>query len=149
MFKLSTVERLHGWKKFRSKIDQLTLEEALDQTQNFWRSCPFIPFYLDVNDLDSWPNPWQLIEENYYCDLAKVLGIVYTLHLSAHGKNLEPEIRLYYDSKNKHTYHIAYFCRGKYVLNLIEGEVVNKEHINQNLKLKHCFTAADLKLEQY
>jgi hypothetical protein len=40
-------------------------------------------------------------------------------------------------------------CGGKYVLNLIEGEILNKEHINQEFKLKHRYTAADLKLEQY
>ena len=82
-------------------------------------------------------------------DLAKALGIVYTLHLSEHGPTLEPEIRVYYDPDSGYTYHVAYLCRGKYVINLIEAEVVNKEQINQRLKLKHCYTASDLKLEQY
>ncbi len=148
MFKLSTVDRLNGWKKFRSSIGTLETYDALLQTQNFWQSCPFVPFYLDASDISSWPDPWTLIQENYYCDLAKCLGIVYTLHLSNHN-NLAPELRVYFDIKNKHTYHIAYFCQGKYVLNLIEGAIVNKEHIYQELKLKHCYTAADLKLEQY
>jgi hypothetical protein len=89
------------------------------------------------------------LEENYYCDLAKVLGIIYTLHLCDHGKNLKPELRIYLNTKTRHTYHIAYLCDGKYVLNLIEGEIVNKEHINQELRLKYRYTAADLKLEQY
>ncbi len=88
-------------------------------------------------------------EENYYCDLAKVLGIVYTMHLTSHSSELEPEIRIYYDPETRYTYHIAYLCGGKYVLNLIEDEIVNKEHINQRFKLKHCYTAVDLKLEQY
>lgn len=149
MFKLRPSERISRWKEFRKEINSVHLDTAIAKSLEFWEKCPFLPFYLDTENPADWPDPWTLIYENYYCELAKVLGIVYTLHLSTHGKYLDPEIRLYYDNKNKHTYHIAYLCQGKYVLNLIEGEVVNKEHINQNLKLKRCYTAADLKLEQY
>lgn len=147
MFKLSTSGRLSHWKNFRIQLNALPLEKALVQTQRLWQQCPFTPFYLDPSNPENWPNPWDLIAENYYCDLAKALGIVYTLHLSDHGSNLVPEIRVYYDTKSKYQYHIAYFADGKYVLNLIEDEVVNKEHINQQLKLKYCYTAIDLKLE--
>lgn len=149
MFKLNTNERLSRWKEFREEISSLSIDSAIQKVLDFWERCPFIPFYLEADSPDKWPDPWELIHENYYCDLAKVLGIVYTLHLSAHKNTIVPEIRVYYDNKKRHTYHIAYLCQGKYVLNLIEGEVVNKEHINQNLKLKHCYTAVDLKLEQY
>lgn len=149
MFKLSTSGRLGHWKTFRSQINNLTLPEALTATNTLWQSCPFIPFYLDVEQPMTWPNPWELIAENYYCDLAKVLGIVYTLHLSDHGVNLDPEIRVYYDSTRRYYYHIAYLAQGKYVLNLIEDEVVNKQQIDQQLKLKYCYTAVDLQLEKY
>ena len=149
MFKLPTSGRLTHWKNFRSQLNLLSFEKALIATEQFWQLCPFTPFYLDVEKPDTWPNPWELLTENYYCDLAKVLGIVYTLHLTDHKNNLDPEIHVYYNSQTKHDYHIAYFCHGKYVLNLVEGEIVNKEHINQQLKLKHRYTAMDLKLEQY
>jgi len=149
MFKLSTSDRLHRWKAFRYSLADLSIDQAIKQTSDFWDRCPFSPFYLEVDSAKTWPNPWQLIEDNHYCDLAKCLGIVYTLYLSKHAEDLDPEIRVYLHTKTRHTYHIAYFCQGKYVLNLIEGEIVNKEHISQDLKLKHRYTAADLKLEQY
>lgn len=149
IFKLSTSERLTRWKSFRKELDTLLIDDALKKTLRLWNNCPFVPHYLLPEDQINWPDPWTLIQENYYCDLAKVLGIIYTLHLTCHGPTLDPEIRVYYDPKTRYTYHIAYFCQGKYVLNLIEDEIVNKEHINQRFKLKHCYTAADLKLEQY
>jgi len=149
MFKLLPNNRLSEWKSFRNQLNQVTLPIAVRKTQEFWQSCPFTPFYLDPNNPNEWPDPWQLIIENYYCDLAKTLGIVYTLHLTDYKDQIFPELRTYFDPNTRHYYHIAYLCHGKYVLNLIEGEVVNKEHINQQLKLKRCYTATDLKLEQY
>lgn len=149
MFKLSASERISHWKSFRQSISEMDIATACYQTLNFWKSCPFAPYYLSDQEPQSWPNPWDLLIDNCYCDLAKCLGIIYTLHLSNHSVGLNPELRVYYNSKSRHRYHIAYFCQGKYVLNLIEDEVVNKEHINQDLKLKYCYTAADLKLEQY
>ena len=149
MFKLSPRDRLDRWKSFRHNLNKIPIDQAIDKTNQLWASCPFTPFYLDSVSLTDWPSPWTLLVENYYCDLAKVLGIVYTLHLTDHGKNIYPEIRTYNHVENRHNYHIAYLCHGKYVLNLIEGQVVNKEHINQELKLICCYTAADLKLEQY
>ena len=149
MFKLSTSDRLNRWKTFRYSLSDLSIDLAIKQTLDFWNRCPFCPFYLEIDRPDTWPNPWQLIEDNHYCDLAKCLGIVYTLYLSKHANDLDPEIRVYFQPKTRHTYHIAYLCQGKYVLNLIEGEIVNKQHINQELKLKYRYTAADLKLEQY
>jgi hypothetical protein len=149
MFKLKTSDRLRHWKSLRKTLDSLPLDLAVRKAQEFWSTCTFCPFYLDPENVLTWPDPWQLIEENTYCDLAKTLGIVYTLYLTSHKKELCPEIRIYFDPRTNYCYHIAYLCHGKYVLNLIEGEVVNKEHINQQLKLKRCYTATDLKLEQY
>ena len=149
MFKLSTGDRLSRWKAFRLSLNDFSLGKAVELTNELWSACPFTPFYLDPTDCANWPDPWTLLDENYYCDLAKVLGIIYTLHLCDHGKNLCPELRIYSNMNTRHTYHIAYLCDGKYVLNLFEAEVVNKEHINQELKLKYRYTAADLKLEQY
>jgi len=149
MFNSQSNMRLDHWKKFRQDLGLLSLDQAVHQVNNFWQTCPFIPFFLEYDKVESWPDPWQLITENYYCDLAKSLGIVYTLHLTAHKDQLFPELRVYFDPNTRYYYHIAYLCRGKYVLNLIEEEVVNKEHINQQLKLKHRYTAIDLRLEQY
>jgi hypothetical protein len=149
MFKTNSSQRLALWRQFRSTIGNLSLDIAISQTNNFWANCPFTPFYLDPNEPKNWPNPWELIEENYYCDLAKSLGIIYTLHLSSHSSVIEPELRIYLNKINRHQYHIAYLCRGKYVLNLINDQVVNKEHINQDLNLIRCYTAEDLQLEKY
>jgi hypothetical protein len=149
MFKLSVSDRLTYWKKLRQQLDSYDLDSAVRVVNDIWSQCPFIPYYLDADQPQLWPDPWQLVTENYYCDIAKSLGILYTLHLTKHKDQLTPELRVYFNPATRYYYHIAYLCDGKYVLNLIEGMVVNKEHINQELQLRYRYTAADLKLEQY
>ena len=147
MWKLKADERLTRWRAFRKTLDSLTLEDSISQTQEFWQSCPFDPYYLDPDRPESWPNPWQLIEENWYCDLAKALGMLYTIYFTQHRP--EVEIRVYYDPATKYTYNLVWIDQGKYVINLIEGEIVNKQHINKSLKLKRIYSSADLKLDEY
>ena len=66
MFRLPTASRLEVWKKFRYSLDTLSVEDALQATVNFWERCPFTPHYLDTDNVNSWPDPWTLIDENYY-----------------------------------------------------------------------------------
>ena len=67
MFQLKAEDRLKSWRDFRYQLDQLSLENALAQTAEFWASAPFVPYNLDIKDSDSWPDPWTLVEENVYC----------------------------------------------------------------------------------
>lgn len=149
MFKLHTKERLSLWKSFRHDIGLLPINEAIFKTVQFWQRCPFAPYYLNHDNNSTWPDPWQLIEENCYCDLAKCLGIVYTLYFSAHGAHLDPEILVYKHSKTQQLYNLVSLQQGKYILNLIEGEIVNKQHIKNDLTLKYRYLASDLKLQEY
>lgn len=149
MFRLNLNDRLDRWKSFRHSLNSFSIPRAIDLTNQLWAACPFTPHYLDPQDPDRWPDPWTLLAENYYCDLAKVLGIIYTLHLCDHGNALNPEIRIYTHTSTGYTFNIAYLCGGKYVLNLSEGEIVNKEHISQDYILNQRYTATDLRLEQY
>lgn len=134
MFKLAATERLTRWREFRKSLDNLPLDAACQAVSDFWQSCPFSPYYLDWDKPAEWPNPWTLIEENYYCDIAKALGILYTIKFTKH--NPDVELRVYYDPETKYSYNLVWVDGGKYVINLVSDEVVNKEHVTKNLKLK-------------
>jgi hypothetical protein len=146
MFQLRPEDRLRSWREFRSSIDLLPVEEALLQTAELWSTAPFIPYNLDADHPETWPDPWTLILENSYCDVAKCLGIVYTMSLTAH--KLAVEFRQYEDSK-RYQYNLAWFEQGKYILNMTDREVLNKTQFDKTLKLKQKFTAVDLKLDTY
>ena len=124
MWNLLPSERLRCWQEFRKAIGQKTLADALQDTQHLWCYAPYVAHYLTTEHVEAWPGPWELIYENYYCDLAKALGIVYTLSLSDH--KLDLEIRVYSNPSNKDQYNLVFVNQGKYVLNLVHDEVVNK-----------------------
>jgi len=149
MFQQKPEDRLRSWRDFRSTLDILPLESALARVAEYWARAPFAPYHLDPESVDTWPNPWELVDENVYCDIAKCLGIVYTMLLTKHRMDLDIEVRVYENPKNLHEYNLAWFNQGKYILNMIDGAIVNIKQVEEMLRLKKTITAVELKLEQY
>ena len=148
IWKLDPEVRLHRWKLFRESLNNLTFENALEQTVELWKSSPFSPYYLDHSNPTNWPNPWTLIAENYYCDLAKALGILYTIKFTNH--NPDCEIKIYHSKTNGQLYNLVWIDKGKYVLNMVDNEILNKTHVDQaGLVLKFEYNKIDLKLDSF
>jgi hypothetical protein len=147
MWKLEASERIAHWRAFRLTLSGKSLEQSIQATAEFWQSCPHKPYYLDPSEPETWPNAWDLITENYYCDIAKALAMLYTIAYSMHGQDLPMKICVYNDPDSGYDYNLAIFDEGKYIINLLDGQVVNINHINDRFKLKHCFDSAILKLK--
>ena len=139
-------ERLRFWHDFRKKISEQEIEQALKETTHLWSYAPYVAHYLTTDHIEEWPGPWELVYENYYCDLAKALGIVYTLYLSSHKPDIE--IRVYNEPSTKEQYNLVFVDKGKYVLNLVHDEVVNKAQVSKSLKLIKTLTVQDLGLDK-
>ena len=109
MWNHTPTERLHEWKEFRNKISLASVDEAVQETSHLWSYAPYVAHYLDSIELSEWPDPWMLIHENYYCDLAKSLGMLYTLYLSHHyGKEItDLELRVYKNPINQEVYNLS------------------------------------------
>ena len=146
MWKINPTERLSQWRNFRKSLDVVPIDAATALVAEFWRTCPYNAYYLDPDRPDTWPDPWKLVEENYWCDLAESLGMLYTITLTKH--NPQAEIRVYNDPITRLQYNLVWIEQGKYVLNMSDGEVVNKTHVSQ-LKLRRCYGAEELKLNNY
>jgi hypothetical protein len=106
MWKLNSAERLARWRNFRKSLDALSLDTAVAQVADFWTSCPYTAYYLDPDHPNTWPDPWSLVEENYWCDIAKSLGMLYTIKLTAHDP--EVEIRVYNDPETRLQYNLVW-----------------------------------------
>ena len=78
----STYEvRLQDWFQLRQSVNNLSTQEKCIAIDNWWQHAPLVNHYLHPHDIDNWPNPWELLSENTYCEVARALGICYTLLL--------------------------------------------------------------------
>jgi len=142
-------DRLAEWKDFRHELDRLPLESAVIELNNMWSTAPFVNYNLDPSDPNTWPDPWTLLAENYWCDVAKALGILYTIYFT-HHRNTPMELRVYYDYKDKQRYTVAWLDDGKYILNYWPYEIVNTKQVEEKqLHLLYQYSNTDLALEKY
>ena len=104
MFEKKYEERLIIWRNFRAGLEIATdpIQEAID----FYSQAPKCVFAADPYNLDTWPGPWELLEENNYCSFVKILAICYTLQLTDVLSQASYEIHITRDNENAETYYL-------------------------------------------
>jgi len=111
--------RLRDWKSLRDRVLELDPAAQMLAVNDWWWQAPMINRDIDWWRQESWPDPWQLLQQSGYSDLARALGIVYTLLL------LDPihpqRIRLVADRDN----NLVLVDDGKYILNWCPGQILN------------------------
>lgn len=73
--------RLAAWVDLRRRCTDLPLALCLSEIESWWQVSPWRPYYLHWDDRSNWPDPWQLLADNTFCDVARALGMLYTVHL--------------------------------------------------------------------
>ena len=72
------------WKALREQAAKMPIEDALTLVHEWWNKAPIVNYTVHFNDPENWPLPWDLLAQDGYCDVAKCLGICYTLLLTKH-----------------------------------------------------------------
>jgi hypothetical protein len=86
----------------------------------WWFDAPWRPYYLHWDDQPAWPDPWQLLSDDVYCDLARGLGIVYTISMLDRADMAPTTLILTDDGSN-----LVQVAKEKYILNWQAEQVVN------------------------
>jgi hypothetical protein len=73
--------RLRTWNDLKTNLAEKDIETICIEVDAFWQQCPLRNHYLHPDDIETWPDPWQLLSDNDYCYYARALGMVYTLFL--------------------------------------------------------------------
>ena len=81
MWPTTFAERLDSWNLLRSQCQNIPIESALTTVNQWWFNAPWRAYHLHWDDQQDWPDPWELLSDNIYCDLARGLGILYTITL--------------------------------------------------------------------
>jgi len=133
MWPTSFPERLAGWKNLRMTCQDLDARTALEQINAWWFGTPWQPYYLHWDDVETWPDPWALLSDDVYCDLARSLGIMYTISMLERQDLADAELIM---SQNGH--NLVSVSQSKYILNWSPDTVVNTSsdiQIHRSLKL--------------
>jgi hypothetical protein len=120
MWPITFAIRLESWNDLRKRCQTLPIEQALDAINSWWFAVPWRPYYLHWDDQANWPDPWQLLSDNHYCDLARGLGILYTITLLDRADLNDATLVLTESGDN-----LVLVAKSKYILNWDRGTIVN------------------------
>ena len=81
IFQLNYETRLKNWYKLREDLVNKDTKTKCIEIDNWWQKAPLINHHLHPHDIGNWPDPWELLSENTYCEVARALGMCYTLLL--------------------------------------------------------------------
>ena len=121
VFLLDYYTRLREWFKLKENLQGQDLSTICIEVDRFWQRVPISTYYLHPDDIEDWPNPWELINDNNYCYYARALGMVYTLLLLG-IKDIDFVEAL---DDNKEHVVLVLVDSAKYVLNYWPESVVN------------------------
>lgn len=124
--------RLDAWANLRQQLQALPAQQALTQINSWWFQTPWRAYHLHWDDQTDWPDPWELLSDNIYCDVARGLGILYTISLLNHADLTDAELVLTNEGHN-----LVLVCQRKYILNWDTDTIVNT---NRKLEIKRCLT---------
>ena len=109
--------RLASWTQLRATAQNLPKPQCLATINEWWFDSPWRPYYLHWDDRAQWPDPWQLLEENTFCSLARALGIMYTICLMD-----RPDIQ---DAELLDRDNLVLVDQKKYILNWSRDQLLN------------------------
>lgn len=119
MWKTSYEERLAEWSELRHSAEFLPLEHQVLLVNNWWFRAPIVNRVVTWDNPAMWPTPWELLTNYGYCELARALGIVYTLMILENPAFTDLSI---ITTGND---NLVLVDRGKYILNWAPDEVLN------------------------
>ena len=139
VFQLNYDSRLKSWYELRKSIEKADVATKCVEIDKWWQHAPLVTHYLHPKDKQEWPGPWDLLVDNQYCNIARGLGMIYTLLLSG-IEDIDFCIAL---DDNSEEVAIVTVDRAKYVLNYWPDSVLN---INlQDFKVVQTIDIKDIK----
>ena len=106
MFDKSEVDRLRAWREFR---DQLELSKnPVQDAIGLYNTAPIVSISVDPYSTETWPDPWELLNENTYCDFGIILGIAYTLQLTDRFSHTDQKITINTNKEVAETKYLLY-----------------------------------------
>ena len=132
MFEKNNDQRLQEWSEFRNTLEASS--NPIQDTLDFYSQAPTVSIHTDPWDETTWPTPWELVQENQYCDFCIVLGCCYSLQLTERFSGTDFEIHIIIDSKNSATHYLLHV--GDKVIGHSNGETFHAKNLPSYYQIK-------------
>lgn len=116
--------RLTDWNRLRQGIQSIDSESLLI-INDWWFRAPMITHNLHWADVHEWPDPWDLLADDKWCDLARGLGMLYTILM------IDDTVRKNVQLIGTQDYNLVLVDSGKYILNWSPQVILNIHSIHQ------------------
>ena len=141
MWPVKFEQRLIAWNQLRTSSKNLPIDQALANINSWWNDTPWRAYHLHWDDRATWPDPWELLSDNIYCDIARGLGILYTIAMIDRD-DLEDVIFASTDQGN-----LVLVDSGKYILNW--GLELRLNTNLEQIKITNFVTKNEIKKQLY
>jgi hypothetical protein len=128
MWPKNFADRLESWNNLRLQAATADTSTALAMINSWWFDTPWKAYHLHWDDQETWPDPWQLLDDNIYCSLARGLGILYTITILDRS-DLQGYMLIESGGDN-----LVLSGNEKYILNWDRDQIVNINPGEQNLQ---------------
>lgn len=98
--------KLSQWQWLRNRLE--TSINPYQEVINYYNAQKKCKLSTDPWNKAIWPNPWELLDFNLYCDFTLTLGTCYTLQLTDRFKDCKFEIHISIDKVNEELLYPLY-----------------------------------------
>jgi hypothetical protein len=131
--------RLQSWADLRTRLWQDSISTALQSLNSWWFEIAWCPYLLHWDDQSSWPDPWELLEQQALCDVARGLGIMYTIAML--DRKYLGDFVLFEETEH----NLVLVRSEKYILNYSSNDILNTSLEIGKTKKRRSQTLADIK----
>lgn len=133
-------DRLAIWRQLRDSL--ATSNNPIQDVIDYWNDIPQGQRNADPFDDQTWPDPWEMIEENSYCEFTKILAMAYTLKLSKLYDDWQPVIKIGLDRTQSRMYYMLYL--GDQVIGFDEEKSVHISELPKNIHIEKIHVMREL-----
>jgi len=101
---LNYEQRLSEWSAFRETLE--VSDDPLQDVIDYYNKIPTVSINTDPYTPSTWPSPWELVNENMYCDFCRVLGMCYSLQLTDRFSREKFEIHIGINNEKSEHYYL-------------------------------------------
>ena len=122
---------LFKWREIRLRLQNEFSKENLQNAVNWWESIKYHTHGFNFDDMSTWTDVWQYINDGYYTKSGNGLALFFTVFYADETK--DTELWLVHDLLHSNIYLVVYV--DGYILNRASGEVELYETVKNDLSI--------------